>query len=135
MARETKEQKTERLALEALEYEMEQRRFRESVPKRLFEAQALAQTLGVQVHLTMTEIGPEVNFAEYKFFKYTFHEETLDYNTAEWMLDSLEQNLQTLKELKEAYQSRKVLAEAAFEKLTKEEKEAVKEHIHSLWIR
>jgi hypothetical protein len=132
MARETKEQRQAREAQEQAAAEAAMAEYYKTVPKRLLEAQALAQKLGVSVHLSLTETGPSVHFEYSDQREKIYIDETLTYQTEQWEMESLESQLHRIKEAQEERAERLKIAQAVFDRITPLEKAAIKEFIHSL---
>ena len=129
MARESKEQRDARLAQEQAAAEAALEAYLLTVPKRLMDAQALAQNLGISVTVSLTETGPSVHFRD----EASVIDDTLTYQTEEWELEYLERKLRDIKEEKEAIARRRAIAQDTWEnRLNPVEREALKEHIHSL---
>ena len=128
MARETREQKAERLAQEQLAAEEALAAYTKTVPKRLVDAQALAQAVGVQTSVTLTESGPSVHFYDSN----TNFDDHATYQIEEWELEYIERKLRDLKEEQDARSLRKLVAQAAWADLSSEERVAIKENIHTL---
>ena len=126
MAKETKEQRAEREAREKEVAEEAYKEYLKTVPNRLMEAQTLAHSLGVSTHITLDRTGPLVNF----FDDNENLDETCGYQTTEWELEYLERRLKEIKEKQNARKSRYNLAETVWNRLSKEEKTAIKEFSH-----
>lgn len=130
MPRETKEQRLEREAREQAAAEAELEAYLLTVPKRLMDAQGLAQNLGVSVNVNLSENGLSVHF----YHESAVIDDTLTYQTEEWELECLERKLRDLKEEQEARKARTSLAEEAWKnKLTDDERAAIKENFYRLW--
>lgn len=142
MARETKESRAEQRA----QQEAERAVYLAGLPKRILDAQALAQSLGVGVRVyTDPGFGTCIAFT-YGSYDDTSHlrvpskddnrapviEETLSYTSEEWEVVHLEGKLQELKKYNEDRSQRYLVATQAFSRLTDAEKKAVKEFIYSL---
>jgi len=130
MAKETKEERAaRRLEEERLQAEATAK-YRLTVPARLHAAQALAISLGLQTEVTLTETGPSIRIHD------PYNEswdETATYDMEEWNLEYLERKLRERYEEQEAKVRRKTIAQDVWEnKLTREEKVAMKEFIHYL---
>ena len=128
MARESKEEKQAREAREQAAAEAAYSAYLQTVPKRLMDAQALAQDLGVSVNVKLTATGPSVHF----FCEAAVIDDTLTYQVDEWELEYLERKLRDLKEEKVARAVRVSLAQDAFARLTDAERQAIKENIYML---
>jgi hypothetical protein len=130
MARETKEEKLAREAREQATAEAALEAYLQTVPKRLMDAQALAQSLGISVHVGLTENGPLVSFHDYNHAI----DDRLTYQCDQWELESLERSLLAIKEEQEAKASRLEIARDVWaNKLTEIEKFALKENILQIW--
>jgi len=101
-----------------------------TLPKRLMDAQALANSLGVRVSVNLSETGPIVHFGEYDGPGDIDTE--LTYQSDCWEIEWLEKRLQYLKEEQAARAARLRLAKDTWGNLKQEEKDAIKEFIHSL---
>jgi len=136
MARETKEQREMRNAEATRAALLQVEEYRKSVPKRIMDATALAQLLGVATNITLTSTGPSVHF-EYGHWDRegtwpVVIDDTLTYETEEWELEMVEERLQRLHEHNLARETRLRLAKDAFLKLTEAERAAVKEFSYQL---
>lgn len=128
MARETKIEKDARLAREQQAAEEALAAYTRTVPKRLADAQALAQSVGVSTQVTLTESGPSVYFYDSN----TNFDDHATYQIDEWELEYIERKLRDLKEEQDAKLRRKLVADAAWARLSTEERTAIKEHIYTL---
>lgn len=134
MARETREERAERLAREEAAAQAALEAYYATVPKRLMEAQALANSLQVSTSVRLGPDGPIVHF-EYESEKYkSYIDSTLTYQTEEWELDSLEGQLRGLKEKIDEEAARLQVAKDAWEKLLPFEKTVIKEFIYMLRV-
>lgn len=133
MARETAKERRERLAAESATYEAEQavrkEAFRMSVPKRLMEARKLAEQLGVSCQVSLSETGPLVHFYNSES---SYINVSASYEIEEWELDSLESDLELMKQERDNKIAQQALAQAIFDTLTTEQKTAIKQYIHYL---
>jgi len=115
------------------EYEVQKQEhlamYKASVPKRLMEAQALASWLGIAVHVSLTATGPSVRFEEENHHDKLYIDETITYETEEWELENLERTLAELKIKSDAYDSRRIVANGVWARLSDDEKFALKEHL------
>lgn len=135
MAKETAEQKAARREREEAAAQAALEAYLATVPKRLMEAQALANSLYVSTNVTLAADGPVVHF-EYESEKYKCYiDSTLTYQSEEWELESLEGQLQYLKKSVDDESARLVIARAAWEKLASHEKVAIKEFIHLMSVK
>lgn len=133
MPRETKEQKEAREEAQRQAREEALKEFRQILPKRLFEMQAIAQTIGISVHTKMIESGPEVTFScvvESSRYLDETVEETLNYESQPWEVDAVESWIHTKKREYDAKMRRSQIAKDLIAKLSDEEKTALKENIH-----
>ena len=129
MARETKEQRDLREAQEQAAAEAALAEYLRTVPKRLMNAQALAQSLGISVNVSLTEAGPCVNFCDDD----AMIDELLTYQTEEWELEDLERKLRELKQAQDDRRARVALAQDVWKnRLTEAERIALKENI--VWM-
>lgn len=130
MARETREQKQERLAREMAKQDADRTEFLKTVPARLSAARDLALNLGVTSSLALTPTGPVVSFRHDG--KDCYIDADLTYECEEWELAGVENDLNSIRQAIEARAQRHQLAKDTFASLTQEQKAAVKEFIHSL---
>jgi len=128
MARETKEQRVERLERELAEETAARVEYLLGVPKRLMDAHALARTLGINVEITLSDTGPVLYFSD----ENNQFEDRLTYQAEQWELEYVERKLRDLKDKRDAQVARQALAQSLFDKMTPEEKYALKENIHHL---
>lgn len=128
MARETKEERQAREAQEQARAEAALAAYLLTVPKRLMDAQALAQSLGVGVNVRLTETGPSVHFYD----ESKVIDDTLTYQTEEWELEYMERKLRDMKIDQEAKIYRRGVAQDVFATLSREQKEAIIENIRYL---
>ena len=130
------EQKAQ-IAAQAAEYERQRQEhlvmYKASIPKRLMDAQALAASLGIAVHVSLTATGPSVRFEYEDHHGNDYIDETITYETEEWELENLESILAARKAKRDAYDARRVVADGVWARLSDDEKVALKEHI--LWMR
>lgn len=129
MPRETVEQRAARWAKEEAEMQSRKKAFRETMPKRLIELQALAKTIGYQTEVELTETGPSVKFCSYGQHDTDY---ILTYDSEEWEVESAQNSFLDIKAQQEAKAARHKLAQDTFNTLTKEQKDAIKEHIKYL---
>ena len=109
-------------------------KYKETVPKRLMDAQALANQLGVATSVELTATGPSVNFRCEDHVNNIYIDDIITYDTEEWELESLEGKLKDLKKAQDEYADRRIVANAVWDKLTPDQKRAVKEHIAYLKV-
>lgn len=131
MARETKEQREERLRAEAAAEAERKAQYLLTVPKRLMDAQALAQSLGLYTSVSLREDGPEVTVQHHNLDGHYF-DYKLGYDAEEWELVDLETRLQDLKFDIESRQERLSRAQSIWEGLDKVDRALVKEFISQL---
>jgi hypothetical protein len=105
--------------------------YKAGLPKRLMDAQARAGKLGVRSEVTLTETGPEVSFYNDKRGHYV--ETTLSYNSDEWEVEALEQDLQQLQDKHDLAEKRRECAQSAWNNLTEDQKSCLREYIN--WMR
>jgi hypothetical protein len=110
--------------------EAERAEFMKMLPKRLMDAQALATDVGVTVNVRLIASGPAVSFMRDQGDGYINY--TLTYDSDEWEVSCLENQLKELKEKQDAARVRQQLAQDTFNKLSVEERAAIKEFIHYL---
>lgn len=104
------------------------------LPKRLMDAQALACDCGVSTHVNLTVNGPSARF-EYEDHSHNrYIDTTLTYQSEEWEVESLEGTLRALKAANDAAVARRNLAQSVFNRLTDDEKVAIRENIHYLRV-
>jgi hypothetical protein len=126
----TKEQRTivrQQLELEAIE---QRKRYLLTVPKRLVVLTEMSKMLGIWTEVTLTENGPLVKFRKTDSDPYI--EDVATYEMDEWQLDELENRIIRFKEKMDAKAARVNAAIDAWAKLTKQEREGIKENIDSL---
>lgn len=99
------------------------------VPKRLAACVELAKKLNIWVTVTLQENGPKVSF---KKDEDPYFEDIGTYEMDEWELDNLEGRLIRAKEKADEKTARLDAAIDVWAKLTKEEREGIKENIDSL---
>jgi hypothetical protein len=128
MARETKDEKILREAREQAVAEAALEAYLLTVPKRLMDAQALAQSIGVAVNVSLTATGPSVHFYD----DAAVIDDTLTYQTESWELEYLERKLRDMKIDQEARIYRRGVAQDVFATLSREQKDAIIENIHYL---
>lgn len=107
--------------------------YKAGLPKRLMDAQAMACSCGVAVHVELTTKGPSVRF-EYEDHSHKIYvDEILTYHSEEWEVECVEGKLRDLKVAQDAATARQLLAQSIFNKLTDEEKIVLKENI--MWLK
>ncbi len=130
MARETKEERAANAARYQAKREADHLEYLKGVPKRLMDAQALAQKVGLDVTVTLTENGPSVRFRN---GDNPYIDDSFTYQVEEWELEHLEGQIKILKAEQDAKEQRFRFAQDVWaKKLTEEEKAAIKEHIYLL---
>ena len=107
-------------------------KYKAELPKRMMEAQALAQRIGVTTEVELTEIGPQVSFHCENDTDKWYINEVVGYDTEDWELEYLEDKLNTIKATQDARAARREFAQSAFSKLTDDEKTCIKEFIYYL---
>ena len=105
-------------------------KYKADLPKRMMEAQALAQRLGVTTDVELTAIGPQVSFRCDNNEDKWYIDEVIGYDTEEWELEYLEGKLATIKEAQDAREERRQCAQSAFNNLSDDQKACLKEFIH-----
>jgi len=142
MAKETKQEKAERLEREhaaaELAHAAEVAEFHKSMPARLVRMQAIANEVGVATKVTLTDTGPEVLFEKSVYDPRTERDnsvidETLRYDSDQWEVEYLEDRLNNMKAEQDSAIARRKMAQDHFDTLSKELKAALKENIH--WMR
>ena len=132
MAKETKEEKAARMLQEEQVQLAALATYRASIPKRMMEAQALAESVGVSVRVTLIDSGPKLTFR----FPYSndegYYMEELTYETEEWSLEGVESLLREIKGEQDTKTIRRKLAEETWKNLSDLEKAAIKENIYGL---
>ena len=117
---------------DAKAYELQQQEhlamYKASIPKRMMEAEALASHLGVAVHVSLLATGPAARFEREDHHDRDYVDITITYETEEWELETLEGILASLKAKHDASEARLIVARGAWNRLSDEEKIAIKEH-------
>lgn len=132
MPKETPQQKAERLAREEAAAQAALEKYYATVPRRLMDALALARSLGVTASVDLLGDGPIVSF-EYESEKYRCYiDYRLTYQCEEWELETLENQLMTLKAAQENEKSRLESAKKIWESLSALDKAVIKEFINLL---
>ena len=108
--------------------------YKATIPKRLMDAQAMACHLGVSTHVSLTETGPSVRFECEDHTNKIYIDDIITYNTEEWELESLERKLNELKKAQDEYNDRRIVANMVWDKLTPDQKHAIKEQIAYLKV-
>lgn len=129
MARETKEERAERLRREQDDLAAAEAEFKQSIPKRMLELQCAAQIEGVSVNVKLTETGPMVSFYDDN----SGIDTDLTYQSVEWEFDSLEREIGELKSCREAAERRLAQARDVWSKLTTDDQKVLKEFINRLF--
>lgn len=130
MVRETKEQREFRRIEEEKQAQAALEAYLASVPKRLMDATALAQAVGVSTNIKLGESGPFVHFRD----ESSRFDETIHYGTEEWELEYLEEKLRTLMAEQVARKERRLRADDVWKnKLTDDDRAVIKEFITSLF--
>lgn len=141
MATLTNEQKEQRAATRKLNREIakaayekqleeqakQEEEFRKSVPAKLTELKELAKSLGVATVIDLTPTGPEISFEYESTVEDIYINDTLTYDSDEYWIRQMESNLNNINVKREALEIRKALAREAWNKLSKEEQDAIKE--------
>lgn len=132
MARETKE---ERLARQAAAEAAEAARtaeFRKQMPERLMKIEKLAKQLGVQTEVTLTADGPVVHLRQDYDNGHGF-DDRVSYHTDEWEVEHVERKLREIEEEQnERIRKRGIAEDVWANKLTPEQRAALKENIYLL---
>ena len=109
-------------------------KYKETVPKRLMDAQALANQLGVATSVELTATGPSVEFRCENHTSQIYIDDVFTYSTEEWELETLERKLKDLKKAQDEYRDRRIVADMVWDKLTPDQKRALKEYIAYLKV-
>lgn len=132
MARETKEERQARQALEEQARLVGVTAFKATLPMRLMAAQTLASCVSVPSTVSLTATGPSIHFGSSDYS--SGFDDTLTYESEEWEVEHVERKLRDLKEEQEARQRRRGIADDVWKnKLTADEKAALKEFISYLY--
>ena len=126
MARETKEQRQAREEQARAAHVAEIAEYRKKLPKILNELMELADRLGVDNRVGLDESGPLLQFE----FDGNWDSTVLSYESEEWEVEWIREKLIAIKIEKETKEAKKRLAQAVFDRLTAEEKIAIRECIH-----
>lgn len=132
MPRETREKRAERLAQEKAAEQEAFEKYLQTVPKRLMDAQALAQSVGVSVKVELEADGPVVHFEYESGDITTFFDDRMTYHSPQWELENLEERLAKLKRKIEERDERLRFANTVWERLSTSERAVVKEFIYML---
>lgn len=126
MPRLTKEEKAAKLAAAEAEWRKEQAEryaaFRLTVPARMKALVDNINVLGICYHITLVESGPALEIHG--------HDNIITYDIAEGDMNWVEHWINEKLEYKKYAEARMELAKSAFNKLTNDEKDALKEYIH-----
>jgi hypothetical protein len=138
MAKETKQEKEERLAREQAAAELALAEFYKGVPARLVMMQAIAHEVGVSCTVQLTDTGPEVVFEKSEYDSRTDREttiidQTVRYDSDQWHIEYVEDQLNSMKAEQDSALARRKMAQDHFDTLSKELKAALKENIH--WMK
>lgn len=132
MARETKEEKQTRLADEAFAEAARLAEFRKQMPERLMKIEKQAKQLGVQTEVTLTADGPVVHLRQDYDNGHGF-DDKVSYFTEEWEVEHVERKLRDLEEEQnERIRKRSIAEDVWANKLTAEQRAALKENIYLL---
>jgi hypothetical protein len=133
MARETKEQRELRRAEETRLEEAAKLAFKATMPAKLMELQAISFACGVNTRVTLTAVGPCVEFTRYEYDdRGSNFEEELTYESEEWQVEYVERRLREFKEEIDARAARRALAESTWKSLGEADRRAIKEFITCL---
>lgn len=133
MARMTQEQKL-LVVQQAAELEAaEEARFKDGLPKRIFEIYALAQNLEISCFVKLEETGPCLCFDHDDERNHLYLDEKLTYKSSQYEVEFVESKLATEKQRKDQIEAEKNTARAAWDTLSAEQQRCLKEHI--VWMR
>ena len=125
-----KQLKAEREALWAQQLADHKKRedeFRATLPARIADIHELAKGLGVRTEVRLTATGPEVLFEYDGTEENVYINDVLTYSSKEDSVAFVDERLKEIRAAREVKNARKVLASNAWNKLTDEEKAAIKE--------
>ena len=132
MVKETKEERQLRREREAAAEQQALIEFRAGLPKRIFEAQALASTIGVCATVVLTPDGPSVTFSWHEEGDQYSTEETVNYYADEWRIDYIERKLQEIKETQEENKRKLVRAKEIMNGLDDYDKDCLKKYMKAV---
>lgn len=132
MRRETKEERLARQAAEEAAAAARVAEFRKQMPERLMKIEQWAKRLGVSVEVTLTATGPIIDLQQ-DFNSGHGFDDQIGYNTEEWEVEHVERKLRDLEEEQnERIRKRGIAEDVWANKLTSEERAALKENIYLL---
>ena len=126
MARETKEERLAREAQARAEEKLRVAEYRKTLPRVLKELMELADDLLVENRLGLDDSGPLLQFE----FDGNWDSTVLSYESEQWEVEWIREKLIAIKIEKEAKEAKKRLAQTVFDRLTSDEKIAIRECIH-----
>ncbi len=131
MARMSAEERRLQREAEEAQRLAEKAAFRLTMPARLMRLTALAQSVEVDNGIKLIENGVEMYIRRDES---PYIDATLTYDSEEWEVESVERDLEQIKSDIEARMARRKLAQDVWtNKLSPEERAALKEHIYSLY--
>ena len=130
MAKLTKEQKIEQEKADRAAHTLALVKYKVGLPKRLMAVRELAGRLGVATHIDLLQSGPEVRFDYEGHTEKVYIDCILTYESEEWEVDSLEQQLTGLEEHINRVEAEIACAQSAMSSLTEEQRQLIKKHIH-----
>lgn len=132
MARETKEERHARQAAALAAEAARVAEFRKQMPERLMKIEKLAKQLGVQTEVTLTATGPVVHLQR-DYDNGNGFDDEVSYITEEWEVEHVERKLRELEEEQnERIRKRGIAEDVWANKLSAEERAALKENIYLL---
>ena len=128
MARKTKEEKLAEKAAYEEELRIEEEEFRKTVPALIAGYVIRAGLADIEAHVRLEDSGPVV-FFRYQMRDYTLPsiESALSYTSQRWEIEYVGERITAIEQMQAEIAARKQLAQTAFDKLTDEEKKALKE--------
>lgn len=130
VARETKEARIAREALEQEQALLAKAAVRAEMPARLVRMQALALQVGISTTVSLEVSGPSVRFFNPVEHEKPYVDETLTYDSEDWEAESMEGVLQRLKEEQDAKAAARRKAQEIFDTLSPADKIALRSYIH-----
>lgn len=127
MAKETPE---ERIARQIISEATRKEAFRATLPARMISIQILAKEIGnISTEVTLRTTGPCLRVWENGE---GYLDEQIHSDSEDWEVDHIEQVLKGKKVEVDAQKARRIVAMTVWNKLTSEERVAVRENLHSL---
>ena len=128
--RETPEERAARQQIADLEKKAEQEKYIASLPSRMHEAKKKIHHLGGGAEIDADSVGFILIVNYDNRSTNCCIEATIGYNSEPWELEELERQLDREITLKQEKDARIALAQQVFDRLTKEEKDALSENFH-----